>query len=252
MSIPKYCVFGVGGIPEILVGDDLAELIRNGLKDQDTPLLAGDVLIVTQKIVSKAEGRVVLLDSIVPRPLAIDFAKEWGKDARLVELVLREAKRIVRMERGIIIVETSHGWICANAGIDTSNVIDVDSVTLLPVDSSASAKIIRSGLVTYGHPDVPVIVSDTFGRPWRNGLTNVAIGVSGLDPLRSYIGEVDPNDRELTITVMAHADELAAAAEPVMNKIDRVPVAVIRGLDVQISEDDHSSLIRSPEFDMFR
>ena len=170
--------------------------------------------------------------------------------------MLSEAVRIVRMERGVIIAETREGWICANAGVDQSNVAgpdgEVDVVSLLPLDSSASARRIRAGLVARRQPAVGLIVSDTFGRPWREGLTNVAIGVSGMDPLLSYIGQTDDAGYDLQVTVMALADELAAAAEPVMNKLDRVPVAVVRGLNVPTSEHDASTLVRPPEMDMFR
>jgi len=247
-----YQVFAVGGIPEVRAGDDLAALLHHALTAQDTPLLPGDVLCVTQKIVSKAEDRVIPLDTVTPSQIAIDWAARWDKDARAVELVLRESRRIVRMDRGVIIAETRHGWICANAGVDASNIGGGQAVALLPVDPSASAQRIRRGLVDLGQPDVPCIITDTFGRPWRDGLTNVAIGVSGMDPLLSYEGQVDSEGYELRVTVMALADELAAATEPVMNKLDRVPAAVVRGLNVPLTDGDHTTLIRPPEMDMFR
>ena len=156
------------------------------------------------------------------------------------------------MTRGLILSETRHGWVCANAGVDQSNVGGGDAVTLLPVDSSASALTIRRGLVARGQVDVPVIVTDTFGRPWRNGLTNVAIGVSGMNPIRSYVGEVDAEGYDLRVTEMAIVDELASAAEPVMNKLDKVPVAVVRGLKVPVEEYDHTPLVRPAEMDLFR
>ncbi len=248
----EYRVFAVGGIPEVVEGDDLAELIHVALHAQETPLEPGDVLIVTQKIVSKAEGRVIRLDEVTAGEFAEDWAADWERDPRAVELVLRESKRIVRMARGLILSETRHGWVCANAGVDQSNVGGGMAVALLPVDSSASAAAIRSGLVARGQVDVPVIVTDTFGRPWRNGLTNVAIGVSGMNPIRSYIGEVDEEGYDLRVTEMAIVDELASAAEPVMNKLDKVPVAVVRGLNVPIEEFDHSPLVRPAEMDLFR
>ncbi len=248
----EYRVFAVGGIPEVVAGDDLAELIDTALRDQQTPLEAGDVLIVTQKIVSKAEGRVVALDDVEASQFSEEWAEEWEKDARAVELVLRESKRIVRMTRGLIVSETRHGWVCANAGVDQSNVGGGAAVALLPLDSSASAAQIRAGLVERGQVDVPVIVTDTFGRPWRNGLTNVAIGVSGMNPIRSYVGEVDAEGYDLRVTEMAIVDELASAAEPVMNKLDAVPVAVIRGLDIPVEEYDHTPLVRPAEMDLFR
>ncbi len=248
----EYRVFAVGGMPEVVEGDDLGELIDSALQEQETPLEAGDVLIVTQKIVSKAEGRVVRLDDVVAGDFAEAWAEAWEKDARAVELVLRESSRIVRMTRGLILSETRHGWVCANAGVDQSNVGGGLAVALLPIDASSSALAIRRGLVGRGQADVPVIVTDTFGRPWRNGLTNVAIGVSGMNPIRSYIGEVDEEGYDLRVTEMAIVDELASAAEPVMNKLDKVPVAVVRGLDIPIEECDHSSLVRPAELDLFR
>ena len=252
MAAPsEYQVFAVGGIPEVREGDDLAGLIADALEAQETPLEAGDVLVVTQKIVSKAEGRVVRLETITAGDFAKEWADAWERDARAVELVLRESRRIVRMTNGLILSETKHGWVCANAGIDQSNVSE-GAVCLLPVDSSASAAAIRRGLAERGQADVPVIVSDTFGRPWRNGLTNVAIGVSGMRPIYSYIGQTDAAGYDLRVTEMCWADELASAAEPVMNKLDAVPVAVIRGLDVALEEADHQPLIRAAEQDLFR
>ena len=253
MTAPsEYRVFAVGGIPEVVDGDDLAELIDSALTAQQTPLETGDVLVVTQKIVSKAEGRVIRLDDVTAGEFAEDWAEDWEKDARAVELVLRESKRIVRMTRGLIVSETRHGWVCANAGVDQSNVGGGMAVALLPLDSSASALAIRRGLVARGQVDVPVIVTDTFGRPWRNGLTNVAIGVSGMNPIRSYIGEVDEEGYDLRVTEMAIVDELASAAEPVMNKLDKVPIAVVRGLNVPVEEYDHTALVRPAEMDLFR
>ena len=252
MAAPaEYRVFAVGGIPEVRDGDDLAGLIAEALEAQETPLEPGDVLVVTQKIVSKAEGRVVQLDTVTAGDFAKEWADAWEKDARAVELVLRESRRIVRMTNGLILSETKHGWVCANAGIDQSNVSE-GAVCLLPLDSSGSAAAIRRGLVERGQADVPVIISDTFGRPWRNGLTNVAIGVSGMQPIYSYIGQTDAAGYDLRVTEMCWADELAAAAEPVMNKLDAVPVAVVRGLNVPLEEGDHQPLIRDAAQDLFR
>lgn len=253
MAAPsEYRVFAVGGIPEVVDGDDLAALIDDALSAQETPLEVGDVLIVTQKIISKAEGRVIPLDDVTAGQFAEEWAEAWEKDPRAVELVLRESSRIVRMTRGLIVSETRHGWVCANAGVDQSNVGGGQAVALLPLDSSASAQQIRQGLVARGQVDVPVIVTDTFGRPWRNGLTNVAIGVSGMNPIRSYIGEVDAEGYDLRVTEMAIVDELASAAEPVMNKLDAIPVAVVRGLDIPLEDYDHTPLVRPAEMDLFR
>ena len=252
MAAPaEYRVFAIGGMPEVRDGDDLPGLIADALEAQETPLESGDVLVVTQKIVSKAEGRVVQLDTVSAGDFAKEWAEAWERDARAVELVLRESKRIVRMTNGLILSETRHGWVCANAGIDQSNVSE-GAVCLLPVDPSASAAAIRRGLAARGQADVPVIISDTFGRPWRNGLTNVAIGVSGMQPIYSYIGQTDAAGYDLRVTEMCWADELASAAEPVMNKLDAVPAAVVRGLDVPLEEGDHRPMIRDAAQDLFR
>lgn len=252
MAAPaEYRVFAIGGMPEVQDGDDLPGLIADALEAQGTPLETGDVLVVTQKIVSKAEGRVVQLDTVTAGDFAKEWAEAWERDARAVELVLRESRRIVRMTNGLILSETRHGWVCANAGIDQSNVSE-GAVCLLPVDPSASAAAIRRGLAARGQADVPVIISDTFGRPWRNGLTNVAIGVSGMQPIYSYIGQTDAAGYDLRVTEMCWADELASAAEPVMNKLDAVPAAVVRGLDVPLEEGDHRPMIRDAAQDLFR
>lgn len=252
MTAPaEYRVFAIGGMPEVRDGDDLPGLIADALEAQGTPLETGDVLVVTQKIVSKAEGRVVQLDTVSAGDFAKEWAEAWERDARAVELVLRESRRIVRMTNGLILSETRHGWVCANAGIDQSNVSE-GAVCLLPVDPSASAAAIRRGLAARGQADVPVIISDTFGRPWRNGLTNVAIGVSGMQPIYSYIGQTDAAGYDLRVTEMCWADELASAAEPVMNKLDAVPAAVVRGLDVPLEEGDHRPMIRDAAQDLFR
>jgi coenzyme F420-0:L-glutamate ligase/coenzyme F420-1:gamma-L-glutamate ligase len=245
-------LFPVTGMPEVRPGDNLAALLDTALQAQGTPLAVGDVLVVTQKIVSKAEDRIVSLADVTPRPEAQAFGQEWDRDPRQVEVVLRESKRILRMERGVVIAETEHGWVCANAGVDASNVGGGDAVALLPVDSSTSATAIRRGLREAGQPDVAVLISDTFGRPWREGVVNVAIGVSGMNPMRDYIGQRDAEGYDLRMTVMATADEIAAAAELVMNKLDHVPAAVLRGLDIPIEEGDHRSLIRAHELDLFR
>jgi len=206
---------------------------------------------VGQKVVSKAEGRLVRLDDVVPSPAAAAMAGQLGRDPRLVEVILRESRRIVRMDRGVLIAETHHGWVCANAGVDQSNV-DRDWVALLPQDPDRSARRLRERLRDLAGVEVGVIVADTFGRPWREGLTNVAIGVSGVAPLRSYLGERDPAGRELQATVLALADELAAAAEPVMGKLSRIPAAIVRGLSLAASEEGSKPLLRDPARDLFR
>ncbi len=248
---PRFEVVGLEGIAEVRPGDDIARLVLEAATRQRTPLQAGDVLVVGQKIISKAEGRLVRLTDVTPSPVAQGMAAQLGRDARFVEVILRESRRIVRMDKGILITETHHGWICANAGVDQSNV-DPDTVALLPEDSDRSARRLRERLRELASVETAVIVADTFGRPWREGLTNVAIGVSGLAPLRSYLGERDPAGRELQATILAVADELAGAAELVMGKLDRIPVAIVRGLRLVGVEEGSKPLLRDPARDLFR
>lgn len=249
---PGISIVGLPGIPEVAAGDDLVRLIMEAAGRAGTGLAMGDVLVVAQKVVSKAEGRVVSLTEVVPSGLAREFAEAWGKDPRQVEVVLRESRRIVRMDRGVIIAETTHGFICANAGVDASNVPGEDRVSLLPVDPDGSAVRLRKALEDQYGAQVGVIVSDTFGRPWREGLTNVAIGIAGLSPLVSYIGQQDPHGHTLHVTELAVADELAAGAGLLMGKLERIPVVLIRGYGFRASEGRARSLVRSPERDLFR
>jgi len=251
MAPPRYEVIGIEGLPEIGQGADLARLISEAARRQDTPLRDRDLLVVSQKIVSKAEGRLVRLSEVEPSPRARAVALELGRDPRLTEVILGESRRIVRGDKGILIVETHHGWICANAGVDQSNV-DADTACLLPEDADRSARGLRDRLRELGGLDVAVIVADTFGRPWREGLTNVAVGVAGFLPLKSYLGACDPAGHVLQATVLALADELASAAEPVMGKLSRIPVVIIRGLDWEPGEVGSQPLIRDPERDLFR
>ena len=250
-SPPRYEVIGIEGIPEVRPGDDIARLIVEATARQSTPFAGGDLLVVGQKIVSKAEGRIVRLADVTPSPVALAMAAGLGRDPRLVEIILRESRRVVRMDQGVLITETHHGWVCANAGVDQSNV-DIDCVALLPEDPDGAARALRDRIRTLTGADVCVIVADTFGRPWREGLTNVAIGVAGLAPLRSYLGERDPAGRPLQATILAVADELAAAAEPVMGKLDRIPAAIVRGLTLSAAEEGSKPLVREPARDLFR
>ena len=248
---PRYEVIGVEGLPEIGRGDDLVSALARAAALQGTPLAAGDLLVVSQKIVSKAEGRIVRLADITPSAATVRMAEELGRDPRLIEVILRESRRVVRREKGVLIVETHQGWICANAGVDQSNV-DADTACLLPEDSDRSARELRDGLrILTGH-DLGIVIADTFGRPWREGLTNVAIGVAGLEPLKSYLGEKDPAGHVLQATILALADELASAAEPIMGKLDRIPVVIIRGLDWRPGESGSRPLLRDPARDLFR
>jgi coenzyme F420-0:L-glutamate ligase/coenzyme F420-1:gamma-L-glutamate ligase len=250
---PEIRVIGIEGMPEVQEGDDLADQIMEAARQQGTSIESGDVIVVTQKIVSKAEGRVVPIDSVEPSPLALAISQGHRRDPRHTELILRESKRIVRMDRGVIISETYHGFNCANAGIDASNIPGSGTVALLPVDPDASARRIRQSIKEGLGVDVAVVISDTFGRPWRNGAVNVAIGVAGIDPMRSYVGQEDSHGNLMHTTVICVADELAAAAELVTGKVLGVPVAIIKGYQYQPKEDaSHLALVRDPGKDLFR
>jgi coenzyme F420-0:L-glutamate ligase/coenzyme F420-1:gamma-L-glutamate ligase len=242
-------ILPVKGIPEVRPGDDLPELIARAV---GRDLHAGDILVVTHKIISKAEGRLVDLRTVEPSALAKGFAARYEKDPRQIEVVLRESRRIVRMDRGLIISETHHGFVCANAGVDASNVPGDDVVCLLPVDPDASAAKLRAALATRTGSDLAVIVSDSFGRAWREGITNVAIGVAGMDPLTDYRGKTDPHGFPLAASVLAIADELAAAAELVMGKTEGIPVAIIRNYAYKPAPGTARDLLMEPERDLFR
>ncbi|HEY7654784.1 MAG TPA: coenzyme F420-0:L-glutamate ligase [Methylomirabilota bacterium] len=247
----RYEVIAVEGLPEIRRGDDLARLMVDAARGQDTPLRDGDLLVVSQKIVSKAEGRLVRLSEVTPSARALAVAEEIGRDPRLVEIILSESRRVVRQDKGVLIVETHHGWVCANAGVDQSNV-DADTACLLPEDSDRSAVELRERLRALTGHDLGIVVADTFGRPWREGLVNVAVGLAGFQPIVSYLGKEDPAGHVLQATILALADELASAAEPIMGKLDRVPVAIIRGLHWERGEGSSRALMRDPARDLFR
>ena len=247
-------VFAVPGIPEIAPGADLARVIAGAVRSATNPQRAiesGDVFVVAQKIVSKAEDAVVRLDEVTPSALAIEWAAATGKDPRVVEIVLAQSKRIVRMDRGVLITETHHGFVCANAGVDASNVA-TGFVTVLPSDPDASAGRLRDALSEAFTCAVGVIVADTFGRPWREGIVNVALGVAGLQPLVDYRGCVDSHGRRLESTVVALADETAGAAEIVMGKTARRPVAVVRGVSEWMGAGSARLLVREAARDLFR
>ncbi len=249
-------VIALAGLPEVRPGDDLEAMIGDALEATDgvLPVQPGDVLVVTQKIVSKAEGAVVDLRTVTPSARAMEWADEWGRDARQIEVVLQQARRIVRMERGVLITETHHGFVCANGGIDASNVgpDSGDVVTLLPVDPDASAARIRAALRTRFGVDLPVIVSDSFGRPWRWGIVDVALGVSGILPLEDLRGQPDADGRVMRTTVRAVADELASAAELALGKTAARPVALVRGANPPLGEGSIRDLVMAPENDLFR
>jgi coenzyme F420-0:L-glutamate ligase/coenzyme F420-1:gamma-L-glutamate ligase len=240
-------ITGVAGLPEIRPGADLAALIADA-----ATVLDGDVVVVTSKIVSKCEGRTVELEDVEPSGFALEWAKRWDKDPRVVELVLRESRRIVRMAGPVLITETHHGFVCANSGIDQSSSGATGRVVLLPEDPDASARRIRAGFARQGL-DVAVIVSDTFGRPWREGQTDVAVGIAGMAPLHSYIGEVDPHGHEFRVQELCVVDELAAAAELVKGNTSRIPVAIVRGYAWRRDDDaSMASVIRDAQRDLFR
>lgn len=251
MAPTEIRVIGLAGVPEAKAGDDVAAQIIEAAT-VGPGILDGDVVVVTQKIVSKAEGRVVSLDSVTPSADAEQLAAETEKDPRLVELILRESSRIVRQRGPVLITETHHGFVCANAGIDASNVGPEGLVCLLPEDPDRSARGIREAIRAATGTDVAVIISDTFGRPWREGHTNVAVGVAGMLPFADYVGQVDPHGYELKVSNLAVADELAAAAELVMGKLDGVPVAIVRGYPYPRGEGTARQIVRDPEKDLFR
>jgi coenzyme F420-0:L-glutamate ligase/coenzyme F420-1:gamma-L-glutamate ligase len=240
------------GIPEIRPGDDLAALISAALAAAGIGLEAGDVLVVTQKVVSKAEGRVVELASVSPRAEAREWAAQWGKDPRQVELVLQESAEVLRMAPGgLIIARTRHGFVCANAGVDLSNVGGGDVATLLPEDPDASARGLRERLGEMAAATPAVVISDSFGRPWRNGIVNVAIGCAGLEPLVDLRGTEDADGRVMHSTVIAAADELASAADLAGGKVERRPVVLVRGYEHAVQDGHASALVMDRELDLF-
>ncbi len=252
---PEISVIAIDGIPEVRPGDDLAALLLEAASAQGTAIANGDLLVIAQKVVSKAEGRIVDLATVEPSPLAVEIASEHGRDPRHTEVVLRESKRIVRMDRGVIIAETRHGFRCANAGVDASNVGGVegrDVVALLPLDPDASARAVMKRARAVLGVEIGVIISDTFGRPWREGAVNVAIGAAGINPLLDYRGQEDAYGRPLRTTTIAVADELASAAELVMGKAAQRPAALIRGARYDAGPSGIGPLIRPPERDLFR
>ena len=231
---------------EIGLDANLVDLILESSEIND-----GDILVFSQKIVSKNEGRVLSLSSVNPSLLANGIASSYGKDPRLVELILSESKRIVRMENGIIIVETKHGFVCANAGIDESNVQD-GYATLLPDDPDKSANLLKDRIEQKTGKNIAVIISDTFGRPFRLGQTNVAIGIAGLEPILDYNGKPDTFGKIMQVTAIAISDEICSASELVMGKVEKCPIAIIRNYKFNFSDLKIQKLIRSKHYDLFR
>jgi coenzyme F420-0:L-glutamate ligase/coenzyme F420-1:gamma-L-glutamate ligase len=250
--LPQMRLLGLTALPEVTPGMDLAELARAAVREVDETLHESDVLVVTHKIVAKAEGRLVDLRTVEPSAFAREWAAAWGKDPRHIEVVLRESTRIVRMDRGILITQTRHGFVCANSGVDASNVPGEEVVCLLPHDPDASARAIHQALKETTGAHVAVIIADSFGRPWRNGIVNIAIGAAGLAPLVDYRGQADDFGRTMQVSVLAIADELASAAELVMGKVNRCPMALVRGYSFDRREGMARELIMDPATDMFR
>ena len=231
---------------EIAHSDKLADLITSNAKLQD-----GDIIIVSQKIISKQEGRIVNLSLVIPSILAVGLASEYQKSPQVIETILSETKRIVRMENGILIVETKHGFVCANAGVDESNV-EEGHATLLPEDPDKSAKNLQDQIKNKTGKKIAVLISDTFGRPFRMGQTNCAVGVAGIESMIDYAGTKDDFGRVLRVTAIAIADELCAASELVMGKTLRCPIAIIRNYKFDTATSTVQNLIRSKEQDLFR
>ena len=237
---------------EVLPGDDLAEKLAAALKHQKVKPQSGDIVVLKHKIVSKAEGRLVRLDSINVSPAARAWSRRAGTDARVIELALSECKRVVRKKKGVLITETQHGFVCANSGVDVSNVDGGESAVLLPKDPDRSAANMRTKLKRRFRSNIAVIISDSFGRPWREGLTEVAIGVSGMKSIVDYRGQRDPHGYPLHASYEAVADEVACAAGLVCGKLNRTPVCIVRGFAFQSGKGSARELIRPAKNDLFR
>ena len=237
---------------DIREGDDIGNLILKSIKEKKESLKENDVIVITHKIVSKSEGRTIDLTKIIPSEESKKISSRTGKDPKLVELIISQSNEIIKIQRDIIITETKHGFVCANSGIDTSNVAKSNHVVLLPVDPDKSAREIRNYIKSRTKINVAVIISDTFGRPFRKGQVNVAIGVAGIDPIKSYIGNSDMYGNILRVTEIAIADEIASAAELVMGKTLRVPVTIVRGYDFSSYDASMSKVTRSKKDDLFR
>ncbi len=270
MSTPQIALYALSGIPEVKPGDNLAHFILEALQRSDLTLEDGDVVVVTQKIVSKAEGAAILLDTVEPSPQALQLALECDKDPRLIEVILRQSRQVVRQRAGLLVTETHHGWICANAGVDRSNVphaapanvknapqgnmLPEGCVALpLPDDADASARLLRTQLMAASGADIAVIISDTHGRPWRLGTVNVALGVAGMFPIADLRGQPDREGYLLRVTTVARADELAAAAGMVSGQAaEGIPVVLIRGAEYPRGDGRAVDMQRPAEKDMFR
>jgi coenzyme F420-0:L-glutamate ligase/coenzyme F420-1:gamma-L-glutamate ligase len=237
---------------ETLPGDDLAEKLASALRHQKLKLQSGDIVVVKHKIVSKAEGQVVRLGTVKPSLAAKAWSRRTGTDARIIELALSESKRVVRKKKGVLITETRHGFVCANTGVDVSNVDGGESAVLLPKDPDRSAATLRLRVKRFFGVDIAVIISDSFGRPWREGLTEVAIGVAGMKPIVDYRGKQDPHGYPLHASYEAVADEVACAAGLVCGKLNQTPVCIVRGFAFQTGRGSSRELVRPAKNDLFR
>jgi coenzyme F420-0:L-glutamate ligase/coenzyme F420-1:gamma-L-glutamate ligase len=237
---------------EVQPGDSLSEKLLSALKRHKLKLKKGDIVIIKHKIVSKAEGQLVLLDEIKPSVKSRAWARRYDLDARVTEVALAQSKRIVRRKRGVLITETHHGFICANSGVDVSNVNGGSHALLLPENSDRSAQKLHRQLKKHLKLSIPVIITDSFGRPWREGLTEVAIGIAGMKPLHDFRGERDPHGYPLRVSIEAVADELACAAGLVCGKLARTPACIIRGFEYRPGRGHSKELIRPTATDLFR
>jgi coenzyme F420-0:L-glutamate ligase/coenzyme F420-1:gamma-L-glutamate ligase len=253
MTLPRpLTCYPIPGVPAVRPGDDLASLLITAIRAAGITLVTEDVVAVCQKVVSKAEGRIVDLATVTPSAFAVQIAAGTDKDPRVVEVVLRETTRIVKMANGHLICETGPGWICANAGIDESNAVQADSVTLLPRDADASAEELRVRLsADAGGVPIGVVITDTFGRPWRDGLVDVALGVAGIGAVLDYRGRTDMSGRELHHTMLALGDEIAAAAGLLMDKGSGIAAVVVRGVSWERTGGRGRDLVRPAALDIF-
>ncbi|HET7184899.1 MAG TPA: coenzyme F420-0:L-glutamate ligase [Terriglobales bacterium] len=250
--MPVVSAIPIPGIGDILPGDSIPDIIRDAVKRSRLRFRRGDILVITHKIVSKAERQIIALDKVRPRPAAVRRAQQHKLDARVVELGLAEATRIVRRRRNVLITETAHGLVCANSGVDVSNVDGGRSAVLLPRDPDKSARQIHDALRRRLGFAVPVIITDTFGRPWREGLAEVAIGVAGMKPFRDFRAQRDPYGYALRVSLEAAADELAGMAGLACGKLSRMPACIIRGFEYEPGRGSGRDLIRARERDLFR
>jgi len=248
-------IIGIKDIPEIKPGTNLTNIIVQGIRKQKLKIEDRNIIVVAQKIVSKAEGQIINLNNIKPSTFASIFASKSGRDPRLIELILQQSKQIIRMDinKGILITETIHGLICANSGVDSSNVEGPNYVTILPENPDFSAKKISCGISSlFPNLSIPVIISDTFGRPWRNGQNNVAIGIYGMNPIKDYRNTQDVFGKTLSSTMITIADEIAATAELMMGKVNQIPIVLIKGINTTFSDVSISTIFRNKHEDLFR